>query len=198
MDAGEEHGHDGPLPPGQRRSDRWRPSTYGRVPHLDPATWSVAVGGATRDGALHLLDRDALERLPHVEVRAGLHCVDRHTVPDLVWSGWRMADVVACAPPAPGCEHALLAAARGYSAAVLLEDLLHPDALLATHVDGQPLTADHGWPGRVVLPHLYGFKGPKWFVELTYHLERPRGYWESHGYHPRGRVHLEERWAHQE
>ncbi|SOC51647.1 molybdopterin-dependent oxidoreductase [Ornithinimicrobium cerasi] len=186
-----------PLPPGQRRSPRWRPSTYGRVPRLDPEAWTLTVTGATRGGGVHVLDRDDLDPLGTVDVGAGLHCVDRHSVTGLRWSGWRLRDVVAIAPPQEGVEHVLLVAARGYAAAVLVEDLLHPDALLATHVDGEPLTPEHGWPVRVVLPHLYGFKGPKWVVEVVYSHERPQGYWESHGYHPRGRVALEERWGYQ-
>lgn len=185
------------LPPGQRSAPRWRASTYGRVPRLDPDEWALTVAGATRDGGVHVLDRAELSRLGTVEVAAGLHCVDRHSVSGLRWGGWRLRDVVALAPPSDGAAHVLLAAARGYSSAVLVEDLLHPDALLATHVDGEPLTPEHGWPARVVLPHLYGFKGPKWVVELTYYHDRPEGYWESHGYHPRARVALEERWAYQ-
>lgn len=197
MTPGGDHVSAEELPPGQRATGRWLPSTYGRVPRLDPQAWTLTVGGATEDGGFSVLDRQALSVLETVEVAAGLHCVDRHSVPGLRWSGWRLRDVVALAPPHSGARYALLAAARGYSSAVLLEDLLHPDALLATHVDGEPLRPEHGWPARAVLPHLYGFKGPKWVVELTYHHEPQAGYWESHGYHPRGRVALEERWAHQ-
>lgn len=197
MTTGAGQGGGDALPPGQREVQRWLPSTYGRVPRLDPRTWTLTVAGATRDGGFHVFDHAALSALETVEVAAALHCVDRRTVPGLRWSGWRMRDVVALAPPDRGAAHALLAAARGYSAAVLVEDLLHPDTLLATHVDGEPLTPDHGWPARVVLPHLYGYKGPKWVVELTYHHEPQAGYWEAHGYHPRGRVGLEERWAYQ-
>lgn len=186
------------LPPGQRATQTWRPSHYGRVPLLDAERWCLTVTGATRDGSETVLDWEALAELPDVEVEAGLHCVDRHSVPGLRWGGVRLRDVVDLAPPADGVEHVLLAAVRGYSSTVLLEDLRHPDGLLANRVDGEPLAPEHGWPARVVLPHLYGFKGPKWVVELSYHHERPEGWWEGHGYHPRGRVAREERWAHQD
>lgn len=185
------------LPPGQRLAPTWSSSTYGKVPQLDARTWSLTVGGATADGRQHRLDHEALAHLPRVEVTGGLHCVDRHTVPGLRWSGVRLREVVALAPPGEGARYAVLAATRGYASAVQLEDLLHPDSLLATHVDGEPLTPEHGWPARAVLPHLYGFKGPKWLVEITYHEVPQQGYWERHGYHPRGRVALEERWAYQ-
>lgn len=186
-----------PLPPGQRAQEVWRPSHYGRVPRMAAADWRLTVGGVTRDGVT-VLDLPTLAALPQVEVVGGLHCVARTSVTGLRWGGVRMRDVVALAPPEDGVEHVLLAAVRGYAAGVALEDLLHPDSLLATHLDGELLTPEHGWPARVVLPHLYGFKGPKWVVEMTYHHQPQQGWWESHGYHPRGRVALEERWAHQD
>ncbi len=188
---------DGELPPGQRPAPAWRASHYGKVPVVDPETWRLTISGATREPGPTVLDLPALEALPRVELTAGLHCVDRHSVAAVRWGGVRLRDVVALAPPEDGARHVLLAARRGYSSSVLLEDLLRDDALLATHADGAPLTLEHGWPARVVLPHLYGFKGPKWVAEITYHHMLQAGYWESHGYHPRGRVDLEERWAHQ-
>lgn len=191
-------GRDRELPPGQRLAPVWRPSFYGRVPRLDADSWELRVTGATRDGGVTVLDWDRLAELPDVEVSAGMHCVDRRSIPGLLWGGVRFADVVALAPPEPGVEHVVLAAVRGYSSVVLLEDLVRPESLLANRVDGEPLTPEHGWPARAVLPHLYGFKGPKWVVELAYHHRRQEGWWESHGYHPRGRVDQEERWAHQE
>ncbi|HSP60144.1 MAG TPA: molybdopterin-dependent oxidoreductase [Ornithinimicrobium sp.] len=195
-------GADGPgetqaLPPGQRPAGRWQASHYGKVPQVDGDRWRLTVRGATADGGLTVVDRGMLAQLEFVEVAAPLHCVDRHSVPGLRWGGVRLADIVGTAPPEEGARHVLLAAARGYSSAVLLEDLLAPDALLATHVDGEPLTREHGWPARVVLPHLYGFKGPKWIAEISYHHTEQQGYWEARGWHPRGRVDLEERWAHQ-
>lgn len=186
------------LPPGQRPASSWRASHYGKVPVINPETWTLTLCGATRESGLMVLDLAALEELPRVEIAAGLHCVDRHSVPAIRWGGFRLRDVIALAPPEAGARHALLAARRGYAASVLLEDLLHPDALLATHADGRPLRPEHGWPARVVLPHLYGFKGPKWIAEISYHHTPQEGYWESHGYHPRGRVALEERYAHHE
>lgn len=186
------------LPPGQRLARVWNPSHYGRVPRLDADNWELRVTGATLDGGVTVFTWDQLAELPDVEVTAGLHCVDRRTIPDLTWGGVRLRDIVALAPPERGASHVVLAAVRGYSSAVPLEDLVHPDALLANRLHGEPLTPEHGWPARAVLPHLYGFKGPKWVVEMAYHHERQLGWWESHGYHPRARAALEERWAHQE
>lgn len=186
-----------PLPPGQRVEETWQPLHYGRVPRIDPERWSLTIDGATRDGGSMVLDLAALDALPRVEVVGARHCVAGLTVPGLRWSGVPLRALVDLMPPEGGADHVLLVAVRGYSASLLLADLLHPDGLLATHVDGAPLTPEHGWPARVVLPHLYGYKGPKWVAEITYHHQPQQGWWESRGYHPRGRVAREERWAHQ-
>ena len=55
-----------------------------------------------------------------------------------------------------------------------------------------------GPPLRLVLPHLYAWKGPKWLVDVEYLAEPRRGFWESQGYHFTGDVAREERYAHQE
>ncbi len=171
---------------------------YGRVPRLDLQHWAFTVGGATHDGGATVLDWPALQQLPTRTVRADLHCVSKVSVTGLTWTGVPVSEIIRLAPPEPGAAYALLSAAYGYSASVPLPELAVPEALLATHLDGKPLTPEQGWPARIVLPHLYGFKGPKWALTMDYHHHPQRGMWEEHGYHPRGSVWDEERYAHQD
>ena len=186
------------LPPGQRRADFWRANHYGRVPCIDLTTWSLAIEGATRGGEVTRLRWQDIERLPRVEVTADFHCASRRSVQDVRWSGVAARSVLDLAPPAGGARFALAYGAYGYNASVRVDDLLSPRALFATHVDGEPLTPEHGWPLRLVLPHLYGWKGPKWMLSLEYLTEPRRGFWEQRGYHLVGDVWREERYAHQE
>lgn len=171
---------------------------YGRVPRIDPGRWALTIGGATADGAQTVLDLPALQAMPQISVVADLHCVSKVSVTGLGWTGVSLGHLLSLAPPAAGVEHVLFSACYGYSASVHLVDLRSPDALVATGLDGVPLTPEHGWPARVILPHLYGFKGPKWVMAMDYHELPPHGYWEQHGYHSRARVWDEERYAHQE
>jgi DMSO/TMAO reductase YedYZ molybdopterin-dependent catalytic subunit len=186
------------LPPGQRQSPALRPVHYGRVPHIDLATWSLRIGGETHGGEAVALSWTDLMSLPQVVVRADHHCVSRNTTLDLQWSGVAARTIIDLVPPGEDVQHVLVSAARGYSSSIRLEDLLSPRAVFATHLDGQPLSPEHGWPCRLVLPHLYGWKGPKWVGAVDYHLFARRGFWEERGFHLTGDVWRQERYSYQE
>jgi DMSO/TMAO reductase YedYZ molybdopterin-dependent catalytic subunit len=187
-----------PLPPGQRLSPELRPVSYGKVPSIDLATWSLRIGGETQDGESTSLSWADILSLPQIVVRADHHCVSRHTTQDLRWSGPAARTIIDLAPPGDGVEHVLVSAARGYSSSIRLEDLASARAVFASHLDGEPLTPEHGWPLRLVLPHLYGWKGPKWVVAVDYQRYAVRGFWEQRGYHLTGDVWREERFSYQE
>jgi DMSO/TMAO reductase YedYZ molybdopterin-dependent catalytic subunit len=186
------------LPPGQRPSPVLRPVHYGRVPHIDLATWSLRIGGDTHDGEAVSLSWIDLMSLPQVVVRADHHCVSRYTTLDLQWSGVAARTIVDLVPPGEYVQHVLVSAARGYSSSIRIEDLLSPRAVFATHLDGQPLSPEHGWPLRLVLPHLYGWKGPKWVGAVDFHRHARRGFWEERGFHLTGDAWRQERYSYQE
>lgn len=171
---------------------------YGRVPKLTLDSWSLSIGGATVDGSMTRLLWHDLEALPHVEVRADHHCVSRRSAPGLVWSGIPARAIVDLAPPADEAQWVMVSAAYGYHSNITVDDLLSPRALFATHLDGEELAPEHGWPMRLVLPHLYGWKGPKWILAVEYLAHPQRGFWEERGYHFTGDVWREERFSHQE
>lgn len=193
-------GLDGPrsVPPGQRVTPVLRPVHYGRVPHIDLASWSLRIGGDTLDDAAVSLSWADVMSLPQTVVRADHHCVSRSTTLGLLWSGVAARTILEVAPPLTGVEHVLVSAVRGYSSNIRIEDLLSPQALLATHLDGEPLSPEHGWPLRLVLPHLYGWKGPKWVGAIDYQRYGERGFWEQRGYHFTGDVWREQRFSYQE
>jgi len=60
--------------------------------------------------------------------------------------------------------------------------LILPFALVVYEADGEPLTAEHGGPVRLVVPSRYFWKSAKWLngIELAA-ADRP-GFWERYGY----------------
>src|SRR5680860_732020 len=89
---------------------------------------------------------------------------------------------------ADACEDA-----DGCEAAV--EELFHPDVLIAYEYEGRSLAAEHGGPVRLLVPRLYFWKSAKWLSGIEFVAEDRPGYWESSGYHPLGDPWLEQRYS---
>ncbi len=175
----------------------WPVLHYGPVPVFRPEAWDLRVFGATA-GPGTTWTWAQVEQLPRVEVEAAFHCVTRFSVLDNRWRGVSTRTLLALAPPAPEATHVLVWAEYGYSANLALADFASPDALLATCRDGEPLSAEHGAPLRLVVPHLYAWKGPKWVRGVEYLTADRRGFWEERGYHNRADPWREQRWSYQE
>ena len=186
------------LPPGQYIPRGWPVLHYGRVPSFDPARWDLKVFGATADGAEHTWDWDRFGALPRTEVAADFHCVTKFSLLDNTWTGVATSTLLALAPPAPDATHVMVWAEYGYSANMPLSDFSDPSAMLVTHHNGEPLTPEHGYPVRLVVPHLYAWKGPKWVRGVEYLREDRRGFWEERGYHNRADPWQEQRYSYQE
>jgi DMSO/TMAO reductase YedYZ molybdopterin-dependent catalytic subunit len=186
------------LPPGQRLAAGFPVLHYGPVPRFRPHSWRLLVNGATADGEEHALDLDAFTALPTVRIAGDMHCVTRWTVLDNVWEGVAARTLLDLIPPSDGVDSVMAWAEYGYSSNLRLEDFASSRAVLATHRNGVPLSPEHGWPLRLVIPHLYAWKGPKWLRGIEYLDTARRGFWEERGYHNVGDPWREERYSYQE
>jgi DMSO/TMAO reductase YedYZ molybdopterin-dependent catalytic subunit len=186
------------LPPGQRLAAGLRVQHYGPVPRFRPDSWRLTINGATEDGKEHHITMGEFSALPTVTVQGDFHCVTKWSVLDNVWSGVAARTILDLVPPAPAVTHLLAWAEYGYSANLRLEDFASPRVVLATHRDGASLTPQHGYPLRLVVPHLYAWKGPKWLRGIEYLVRPMRGFWEERGYHTLGDPWREERYSYQE
>jgi DMSO/TMAO reductase YedYZ molybdopterin-dependent catalytic subunit len=186
------------LPPGQRRVAGWPVSHYGPVPRFRMARWDLRVFGATARGEVHRWTWDEVAALPGRTVVADLHCATGTTSTGHEWFGVPADALLRLAPPAPEATHAMAWAEYGYSANLRLADLRAPTTLLATHHGGEILSAEHGFPLRLVVPHLYGYKSAKWLRGIEYLTADRPGFWEERGYHPVGEVRTGKRYAYQD
>jgi DMSO/TMAO reductase YedYZ molybdopterin-dependent catalytic subunit len=71
---------------------------------------------------------------------------------------------------------------KGYYVGIDMESALHPQTLLAYELNGQPITAPHGAPLRLIIPVKYGVKNLKRIGRLFFADERPRDFWAERGY----------------
>lgn len=59
---------------------------------------------------------------------------------------------------------------------------LAPDTIVATHMDGVPLTPDHGAPVRLIVPGWYGMASVKWLARLEVVTTPFSGYFQRQRY----------------
>ena len=181
----------GRLPPGQSLTLKWPVLHVGAVPQFDPQTWDFRVGGLVESPLR--LTWDEFTRLPMKEVMTDMHCVTRWSRFDVRWEGVPIAEVMKLARPRPEAKFAMVLAEEDFTSNVPLNDLLRPTSLFALRHNGEPLPADHGYPLRLVVPHLYAWKSVKWVRGLELRADDAPGFWEDNGYHMYGDPFKEQR-----
>jgi DMSO/TMAO reductase YedYZ molybdopterin-dependent catalytic subunit len=186
------------LPPGQYIPRGWPVLHYGPIPVFKPDAWDFKVFGQTASGQEQAWNWPQVGHLPRTEVHADFHCVTKFSLLDSTWRGISTSTFLELAPPAPDVTHVMVWAAYGYSANLALADFASAEALFATHRNGEQITAEHGYPLRLVVPQLYAWKGPKWARGIEYMKQDRRGFWEERGYHNHGDPWQEQRYSYQE
>lgn len=78
--------------------------------------------------------------------------------------------------PAPG------RAVEAYARSLPLAVAMHPDTILATAMNGEPLTREHGSPLRIVVPSWYGVASVKWLTQLTALTQPFEGFFQREHY----------------
>ena len=186
-------GPEGRLPPGQYDVGQgWPVLTAEATPQLQRESWTIGVDG--------LVDRpttwtwDEVQQLPRSSYSGDIHCVTTWSKFDVVFAGVSVDTLLAAAEPQPEAAFVMAHSSTGYTTNLPLADVTGGRAWVVWEFDGRPLTAEHGGPVRLLVPHLYFWKSAKWIsrLELTA-TDRP-GFWESNGYHDRGDPWLEQRY----
>jgi DMSO/TMAO reductase YedYZ molybdopterin-dependent catalytic subunit len=169
------------LPPGQYFTEKWPVLHAGDVPHVDLATWTLELSGEVEEPVS--LTYDELRALPATEVTTDIHCVTRWSRFDAGFKGVHWRELAKLCRPKPTANFAIAHAEQGFTANVPLSALEDEHALVVYEADGEPLTPDHGWPVRLVIPSKYFWKSAKWLtgIELS-SIDKP-GFWERYGYH---------------
>lgn len=194
---------EGRLPPGQSLTNKFPVLHYGPVPRFDPATWDLRVFGEVEEEKRW--NWDEFQQLPRTKITMDLHCVTRWSKFDTEWEGVALKTLVdsGLIKLKPTAHYVLQHCEYGFTVNVPLEVALAPNFLLATHYNGEPLDADHGYPLRGVVGHVPGadlktpylWKGGKWLRGLEFLNKDRLGFWEQAGYHNEADVWKEQRFS---
>ena len=169
------------LPPGQYLTEKWPVLHAGDVPAVDLAAWRLDVTGEVAEPLS--LSYDALAALPATEVTTDIHCVTRWSRFDAHFRGVHWSELARLCGPEPTARFAIAHAEQGFTANVPLAALEDAQALVVYEADGAPLTPDHGWPVRLLIPSRYLWKSAKWLTGIELSAVDKPGFWERYGYH---------------
>jgi hypothetical protein len=162
---------------------------------VDPATWRMRVQGYGTGKTQEFTLAD-IKALPKVEMTTELKCIEGWSVV-VHWAGARLSDFLARYPLAtrsgrpadplnPPADLAPYVGMRTpdelYYVGLDMASALHPQTLLCYEMNGEPLTAAHGAPLRLVTPLKYGIKHLKRIGTIAFADTRPKDYWAELGY----------------
>lgn len=195
---------EGRLPPGQSLTQKFPVLHYGPVPRFNPDTWDFRIWGEVEEEVSWTWEQ--FSRLPRTSLTMDIHCVTRWSKFDTTWEGVSVRELVeeGWIQLKPSAKFVVQHAEYGFTVNLPLDAVLADNFLLATHFDGQPISADHGFPLRGVIGHVpgrddlktpYFWKGAKWLrgLEILEH-DKP-GFWEQAGYHNEADIWKEERFG---
>ena len=184
------------LPPGQSLVDKFPVLSYGPTPRFNPQKWDFRVFGMVEEPLR--FSYEEFRALPASRQVADFHCVTTWSKLDNVWEGVSVVDLMKRVRLKPEARYVIVHCDGGYTTNLPLEEFVGDDVMLAWRHDGRDLEPDHGWPLRLVVPKLYGWKSAKWVRAIEFAFEDRRGFWEVRGYHNHADPWIQERYSFQE
>lgn len=189
----------GPLPaavdmgiPGQSsfitaQDDFYRVDTALVVPTVDVATWRLRIHGLV-DREL-VLTMDELLSRPTVERVITLSCVSNPIggkyVGNATWVGVPLRGLLDEVGIQAGADQLVSRSVDGMTIGTPTTAVMDGrDALIAVAMNGEPLSAVHGYPARMVVPGLFGYvSATKWLTELELTtFDAYDAYWVQRGW----------------
>jgi len=176
------------------------------IPQVKLPEWRIEVAGLVEHPLSLTLAE--LKTFPGAELVSVLECAGngrRFYAPPVAGAQWRFGSVGNARWTGVRLKDVLEKSSVGHSATQLLLDgadaplgkmpkfqrtlevakAMHPDTLLAWEMNGRPLTAEHGFPLRVIAPGWAGDSWVKWLTRIELLDHDFEGFWMKTAYrHP--------------
>ncbi|HEY1480073.1 MAG TPA: molybdopterin-dependent oxidoreductase [Gaiellales bacterium] len=151
------------------------------LPTFHPATFQLKVHGFVERPVT--LSWSKVAALPGATQISTFHCVTGWTVDNVHWEGIRGSTIADLVKPTKAATHVTFQSLETpYVDQLTRAQFELPDTMLARHMNGKPVSRQHGAPLKLVVPQMYGYKGVKWVTEIRYDSVEEPGYWEQRGY----------------
>ncbi|SNR94008.1 Mo-co oxidoreductase dimerisation domain-containing protein [Hymenobacter mucosus] len=177
------------------------------IPQLDTTSWRLHIGGEVREELN--ISYDELQNMPSKTVTATLECAgngrarltpkakgllwEQGAVGNAEWTGVPLSALLARAgikaeavevifegadqgeikeePKSPGVIH--------FARSLPLAKANQGEVLVVYLMNGKPLSPEHGFPVRLVVPGWYGMASVKWLHKITVSATPFEGYWQT-------------------
>ena len=152
--------------------------------------WRLTLDGLASGLSVSLNIRNLLASFQVHEQITRLVCVEGWSA-IAWWAGLRFDDLLRAYPPMSQAKWVRMESSVNlgrwgnpdpYFVSLDLSTARHPQTLLATHLNGKPLTVEHGAPLRLLVPVKLGLKNIKAITRITYTKDEPPDYWAKRGY----------------
>lgn len=152
--------------------------------------WHLELRGLASGLSVSLSIRNLLTRFQMHDQITRLVCVEGWSA-IAWWSGLKFDDLLQAYPPVSQANWIRVESSVNldpwgnpdpYFVSLDIPTARQPQSLLATHLNGQPLTVGHGAPLRLLVPVKLGLKNVKAVTRITYLKEQPKDYWAERGY----------------
>lgn len=180
------------VPPGQEVVTELPVLHEGEVPYIDVSEWSFTISGLVAKEIK--LDFQEFSLLKKVRVFSDIHCVTGWSKLDNFWEGPSSSIIKELTQILPETKFVIIHAAS-FTTNLSLSNFFETDVLFALKHNDEPLTPEHGYPVRLIVPRLYFWKSVKWVTGVEFVAEDRPGFWETRGYHNHGDPWLEERYS---
>ena len=153
-------------------------------PTVSEKGWQLKVTGLVNN-ELTLNYQEILNRSATRNITT-LGCISNELNGDLTstgeWQGFSLKDLLDEAGVKSNVIKVKFHCADDYEDSIHLDKAMDPNVLVVTGLNGQPLTDDHGFPARMIVPGIYGMKNVKWLQQIELVDDDFQGYWQTRGW----------------
>ena len=154
------------------------------VPTINANDWNLTVKGLVDNPVV--INYADFKGMNSVEEFATLTCISNKIGGNLVstalWKGVRLRDILSKAGVQSSVKYIVFRCSDGYDVGIPLENGMMDGTILAYDMNNSPLTNEHGYPVRAIVPGFYGMMNPKWITEIELVDKTYEGFWQRKGW----------------
>jgi DMSO/TMAO reductase YedYZ molybdopterin-dependent catalytic subunit len=153
-------------------------------PVIDASLWGLTVNGLVQTPTTFTLDD--LVAMPSQTQAVTIGCISNIVGGELIggnyWTGVPVKTILDKVGVKSSAQGITIGSVDGFFENMPLSEAMDGRTLLVYAMNGQALTASHGYPLRIYIPNHYGMKQPKWITTMQLVNTTGGGYWEGQGW----------------